>query len=312
MTERSASLVHRQQCPICGPTPQKEILSIPYSDPRFVQFFTQYYGVWYSEGMLGDERFTLMRCTSCGLVYQLGVPSDQFAKTIYDEGMPEAAKDEKMAESTIGDYSYLAWQVQWLVRNARKKPSDIRVLDFGLGWAQWAKMAQAYGCQVFGVELSKNKVAHAEANGIKIVPADALEPNSYDYINTEQVFEHLSEPKDMLLTLREAVRPNGLIKVSVPDGRNVDQVVSRMKNADVFDPDAIMSIHPLQHLNCFDHRSLDALGRSAQLQPKFPNILLMYDVSCGWFNLKTAAKNLLRPIYRHVYPKSTFAYFTKN
>lgn len=36
-------------------------------------------------------------------------------------------------------------------------------------------------------------------------------------VNTEQVFEQMLEPGDMLRSLAGALRPGGLVKISVPD-----------------------------------------------------------------------------------------------
>jgi hypothetical protein len=37
---------------------------------------------------------------------------------------------------------------------------------------------------------------------------------------------------------------------------------------------------------------------------------LLYNGCSGWLEPRQALRNLLRPLYRHVYPKSTFVHFT--
>ncbi|HTZ00602.1 MAG TPA: hypothetical protein VMB75_12240, partial [Rhodocyclaceae bacterium] len=75
--------------------------------------------------------------------------------------------------------------------------------------------------------------------------------------------------------------------------------------------DFIMPIQPLEHVNCFDFRSLAELGRRAGLKVVRPSLRLLYNGSSGWVDPRQAAKNLLRPIYRHIFPKSTFVYFAR-
>jgi hypothetical protein len=53
------------------------------------------------------------------------------------------------------------------------------------------------------------------------------------------------------------------------------------------------------------------LGRQVGLKPLRPRPRLLYNGASGWLELREAARNLLRPIYRHIYPKSTFVYFSK-
>lgn len=52
-------------------------------------------------------------------------------------------------------------------------------------------------------------------------PAD-LESESFDFINSEQVFEHLVEPRQALASLSRALRCGGLLRISVPNGSDVD------------------------------------------------------------------------------------------
>jgi hypothetical protein len=40
-------------------------------------------------------------------------------------------------------------------------------------------------------------------------------------------------------------------------------------------------------------------------------MLQLYNAASGWLEPKEGVRTLLRPFYRHVFPKSTFAYFRK-
>ena len=49
----------------------------------------------------------------------------------------------------------------------------------------------------------------------------------FDFINTEQVFEHISEPLETLKELKTLLKPGGIIKISVP---TADDINRRLKN----------------------------------------------------------------------------------
>lgn len=172
-------------------------------------------------------------------------------------------------------------------------------------------MARGYGCAVAGAELSRERVRHARSMGLKIIDWQDIPNHRFHFINTEQVFEHLVEPRETLEHLASALHDDGLIKISVPDGRDVRRRLKLLPTMESVRREFLMPIQPLEHINCFDYSSLVELGRQVGLTPIRPHIRTLYSASSGWLQPKQAMKNLLRPIYRHVYPKSTFVYFAR-
>ena len=144
-----------------------------------------------------------------------------------------------------------------------------------------------------------------------MIDREDIPNHKFHYINTEQVFEHLVDPRKTLELLARALHDKGLIKVSVPNGRGIEKRLKRLPSMTSVEQDYLMPIQPLEHINCFDHSSLVELGRQVGLVPVRPGFQLLYNGASGWFEPKQAMRNLLRPIYRHVYPRSTFVYFTR-
>ena len=104
---------------------------------------------------------------------------------------------------------------------------------------------------------------------------------------------------------------DGLLRISVPDSRKaLAKLGSGAKFADL-NAAEVMPVAPLEHINSFDHASLVAMARRAGLRLVSPSLRALYDSSSGWFgSMRNTAKLAARPLYRHVYPKSTIAYFT--
>ena len=54
---------------------------------------------------------------------------------------------------------------------------------------------------------------------------DQLPDNNFDFIGTEQVVEHLSFPRETVMTLKNSLADGGILKISVPDGSDIRAVL---------------------------------------------------------------------------------------
>jgi hypothetical protein len=81
------------------------------------------------------------------------------------------------------------------------------------------------------------------------------------------VFEHLTRPYETAVELAGLLRVGGILRISVPSGLHT---VRRLKvgdwSASTTSLRTLNSVAPLQHVNCFRHRSLVELGRRAGLE----------------------------------------------
>ena len=67
-----------------------------------------------------------------------------------------------------------------------------------MGWGNWLLAAKALGVSVFGPQLSEERVKYAKKNGITVITWDEIQGSNFDYINTDQGFEHLPQPLETL------------------------------------------------------------------------------------------------------------------
>ena len=302
---------YRQRCPSCLEAQATLLLEEPFDSPAMQHYFADHYEGRASIDCLAGQTYQLLRCSRCALAYQRAVPSDWLLGQLYDRWIPLSERERLRRAYTLNSYRYWAEQVEFLILFLNKPPHAVKVLDFGLGWGEWARMAQAYGCEVTGAELSKERIENAQHFGIPIIGGDELSNHRFDFINTEQVFEHLTEPREILQLLAACLSDRGLIKLSVPNARKTLRRVAGGALFGKLSARAIMPIAPLEHLNCFDHDTLVALAAQCGLRVVRPSFLKLCNGASGWFSLRRAAHLLVRPLYRHFYPKSTFVYFSK-
>ena len=205
----------------------------------------------------------------------------------------------------------LVSEIDFLVGYSKVSPSDLRVLDFGFGDASWCKMAKAYGLMVFGIEISTSAQVHARQLDIHVIQLDDLRKETFDYINCDQVFEHLSEPGEILERLIMSLKQSGLMIISVPNSNRMKSRIRKMRNRKISRND-IMPLSPLEHVNTFTHDSLVRFAKKHNLELVRPNLIQLYNAQVGWFSLKQFLFNFLRPVYRHYFPKTTYLYLRKS
>jgi len=311
VTVKQPILLERSGCPSCAGTSWQILLREPYEGP-ISSFLQQQYAGRARPGQLADSFYELVRCRECGLAYQRTVPGEQLLNEVYEEWIPPSERERLLRARDVYEPSYWAEQVHFLIEHLRRKPYEIRVLDFGMGWGEWANMARAFGCEVYGSELSVERLKYAHSIGIPTLDWQQIARHRFHFINTEQVFEHLLEPLATLRHLAGSLEPDGVIKISVPNSAGALRAVSRQGSFMALSAEHRMAVQPLEHVNCFEFRTLARLAARAGLEPVRPSLRLIYNSSSGWVSLRRALHLLARPIYRHWYPKSTFTYFVRS
>jgi SAM-dependent methyltransferase len=308
--DTDVAITRRKTCPICESDAATLALAEPYDSPDMQSFLAkQYEGRARIEPLRGFQ-YELVRCAHCGLLYQRTIPAGKFVDELYEHWIPISERERLRRSYTLDDAALWAGQVHFLVEHLRLPPHAVQVLDFGMGWGEWASMARAFGCQVAGAELSVERIRHAHSIGIETVTLADIARRKFHFINTEQVFEHLTDPVGILKSLAPSLHPGGLLKISVPNSRRVLRKLPGIRQFGELAPELIMPVQPLEHVNCFEYTSLVHLAQKAGLAPVRPKLRQLYNSSCGWMHPRQVLRLLARPIYRHVFPKSTFVYFT--
>lgn len=204
-----------------------------------------------------DAEYALLRCEQCGLIYQRDVPNEALMKLLYDEWRDDDAsfkKSQKWRKKLLRGMKNRA-EIRYITSLIKSRP--IRSLDVGMGWGYWAAQAANAGFESAGTELSPRKVAYAKEHGVSIADGAVLTREVYDYINTEQVFEHVADPDALLRRLDVSLKPGGVLKFSVPNAFDIDDAFDKQRllkkeNA----RGGAVSVFPLIHLNGFTHASI--------------------------------------------------------
>jgi SAM-dependent methyltransferase len=191
-------------CPICGQAGAQEWLRAP-------------------DRLHGRrEKYTLVRCAACSLVWQSHPPkpsemhlhyTDAYHKLISGAGGPNPARRWRDRKTTVGIYKQLG-----------------TLLDLGCSSGSFLECMRSESWKLYGVEMSAEEARTAEAQtGAQVFVGDVQEapfaPESFDVITCFDVLEHMYEPLRVVAKVREWLKPGGIFYVQVP---NIDSAEGRV------------------------------------------------------------------------------------
>jgi methionine biosynthesis protein MetW len=141
-------------------------------------------------------------------------------------------------------------------------PVRSRVLDVGCGTGALAAAVRvSRGAEVVGVEPEPTRAAAARSKGLSVevgvLTATLLEQlGRFDVVLIADVLEHLVNPGSMLQLVRTALRPDGMMVVSVPNVAHWTVRVDLLRGRFRYSHWGIMDA---EHLRWFTRQSLNDL-----------------------------------------------------
>lgn len=293
------NFIFRPYCELCQSDEKQILLSREFSHPSVWEFLATYYEGRIDKHDLAGGKYEIAKCSKCGFIWQTHVLNDELMDKLYSVWISPEQSFIKKNQADVTLYSAYAREVEYISFLLNKKPFEINVLDFGMGWGYWCLMAKAFRYNVSGLELSQERTDFARENAINVIGWSDISSDRFDFINAEQVFEHLSNPLETLKSLVGSLSKGGFIRISVPDGRKIEQELRNpewkpSKNA----------IQPLEHINCFTYKTLLKLGELADLKAKEP-----FPLPRG-YNPGFYLKEIIRKSY-HTFSPTTRLYFTR-
>ena len=114
-----------------------------------------------------------------------------------------------------------------------KLPSDAEVLDVGCGNGVISRSLGDKGFKVQGVDVSEKAIERARMlnknSNVKfdVISAEQLvaDGKQYHAVICSEVLEHLNNPQILLTTLRDILKDNGVLIVTVPNGKGPREVL---------------------------------------------------------------------------------------
>lgn len=167
--------------------------------------------------------FTIVICEQCSLIYLTPRLKETVMRSIYQSDTYFLQKDE----TGYDDYSFQENSLRITYRRFLKElqkhgMTSGRLLEIGTGYGYFLDEARGYFQDVSGVELSERAACYAhKISGCNIhvgtVSNLPVEWNNFDVIVLINVIEHIYEPLEFLLSVRQRLKDDGRIVIGTPD-----------------------------------------------------------------------------------------------
>lgn len=187
------------------------------------------------------------RCHGCGVVFRNPrLPPSERLSIYVDKVLPDSLK-ELMPRNQV-HYAHILREI------GRLYPQDAgrRLFDFGCGSGGFLLEAQKAGFEVMGLELNKDLAAFVRGRyGIPVhqglIDDPAFAAERFNIILSAQVFEHLLDPRQTLLDLKQHLVKPGFVLIEVPNQLAIKETLRRGETLDD------------SHLFYFSARALSAM-----------------------------------------------------
>jgi 2-polyprenyl-3-methyl-5-hydroxy-6-metoxy-1,4-benzoquinol methylase len=175
--------------------------------------------------------FNFFDCKKCTLRF---VSPRYLAADIYDNDYFQGASHgfgfTNYEDDKIASRAYLIKFLKWIKKYSNK--SKIKLLDVGAANGYFVKLANDYGFNASGIEISNSAVEWAKKLD-RPVSQGTLETmegdNRYEVITALDVLEHVPEPLNFLVTARTRITDDGILLLNVPNLGSIFSKISGEK-----------------------------------------------------------------------------------
>ncbi|MDD3296568.1 MAG: class I SAM-dependent methyltransferase [Candidatus Omnitrophica bacterium] len=210
----------------------------------------------------------VLECSSCGLVFLSSfehIKDDFYEKSgIHNSQVPPIEAWDKEANADgIRHFESL-----------KDKLVGSSLLDFGCGTGNFLLKARALTDKIAGVEPEERLVEYCRSNGIKVYSSISKIPSGekYDFITLFHVLEHLVNPRDVLIRLKDFLSSKGEIIIEVP---NADDALLSLYENKAFSEFTYWSCH----LFLFNPGTLKSIASQAGLKVNYIKQVQRYPLS---------------------------------
>ena len=303
--------VERKSCPVCGSLDLSELFHGSYTEPPIRSWLEKRQtprGMVEFDLLEGAE-YVLLECAACALIFQRDIPDEYMSEIAYERWVdPDKAWDRR-SKGIIRARGRYALEIMGVLDFMKREPESLRFLDYGMGWGFWVEMARAFAVDVYGLEPAASRNSRASEQGLQVIDVEQMKNLSFDFINTEQVFEHLPEPYETAVQLSQVLAPGGILKISVPNSMRVKRNLKRGNWLKKGNP--LNDVFPLQHINAFTHRSIIRLGERVGLEHVPIPARLRYRYMPTWERPSRLLKRTVGAHYRTLRDQTTGIWFRR-
>ena len=300
---QGAEFVERVACISCGGENLHELSTGRFDEGALQRFIDEDPWGEHPAPFLRGQRWSYVACRNCGLAFHRYILAPEWNERRFSRWMSQEAIEafEKPLKTPANEFRKAADHTAHVLRiekltRALRGAQRLRVLDFGCGYGEFLSMCALYGFDAYGVDRSSARLGHNRHAQVfdEIEEVEPVAP--FHALTLFEVLEHLDEPHELMLRLRDLLATGGILVLETPDCTGVSAIETR---------DDYGKIHPLEHINGFTPETLVRFARRLGFEPVVRPTACV--ASGGNRMARAIAKGMLRPLAR----ATTQQYFRK-
>ena len=203
--------------------------------------------------------YEILNCTNCGFIHAVVTKEiDFYTSHYYDEEKPDYITSNE-SETEWWDQTY-GDRIDYADELAGEELKNW--IDIGTGPGLFLDAAKKRNKRILGIEPSRQAAEHATSKGHEVINgyfdnemSEKME--TFDAAHFSEVLEHIENPRDFLNNVRNILRKDGFIVITVPNDYNIIQEIFVNETGK-----EKWWLAPPFHLNYFSHESLERLVES--------------------------------------------------
>lgn len=175
---------------------------------------------------LSQEKFEIMECDACGLLFTVPRPDPDVIGKYYQSDEYYSHQQNKKGFIPRLYEAVKSVNLQYKAKLAIDGLASGRLLDIGCGVGDFLVQVQKKGWNVMGIEPSVDakQIAHQRLGWCPLDPSESstLPDCSFDVITMWHVLEHVDDLKTQLSELNRLLKPGGLLIIALPNFQSFD------------------------------------------------------------------------------------------
>jgi len=233
-----------------------------------------------------DDRYPVVRCRNCGLVYLNPRPSPAEKRVYYQEAYAFASGD-----SPVGLDHYLP-----VIDFLSSECSPGRVLDIGTGNSPFLPQMRQRGWEVHGTEVESRIVDKFHNDyGIDLFLGEledaGFADETFDAVTIFGVLEHVSDPGRLFEEVRRILKPGGFLCLWYFNRGVEASLLGR----------CWLGFDPPRHFYSFSHATVNRLLRQTGFEEEriyYPRVsYIPYDLVWAFRRLKNRVRHSHQPTF---------------
>jgi len=241
-------LINRTECPFCKNNQFKSLYQKNYNSKILTDFLNNYYNNDKITEVLESEIYEICECVNCLGLFQKNIPNKQLSFFLYENLISSESSFQKKLQFSSKNFKEYFGDAQIIEGLINKENYKIKILEFGCGWGFWTKFMKSLNFDVETVEISSPRVKYLEKIDIKNYKNMENIEKKYDLIFSNQVLEHIPNPKYTLGVLKEKLLDGGFMFHKFPSTFLFKRRLSKnyIPHKDC--------AHPLEHINLINKK----------------------------------------------------------